>query len=147
MWDLIPKFDSTARVVDAFCEVEPVAARFNRRNNPHHAPEWAVPPGPMAMTRRLTWFVQPPYPQPALCRRMTIPMALAPHRPNRPRPLAPSRIAVIGNTGAGKSTLARSLADCLGLNHVELDAFQHEAGWVPADPATFRARLARAIAS
>jgi hypothetical protein len=74
-------------------------------------------------------------------------MALAPHRPNRPGPLAPSRIAVIGNTGAGKSTLARSLADCLGLDHVEQDAFQHEAGWLPTDPATFRARVARAIAS
>jgi adenylate kinase family enzyme len=72
------------------------------------------------------------------------PMALTPARVTRPP--VPSRLAVIGNTAAGKSTLARSLARCLGLDHVELDAFQHEADWTPADPATFQARVARAIA-
>ena len=52
------------------------------------------------------------------------------------------RIAVIGNSGSGKSTLALMLSRRLGLDHVELDAIHHQAGWVPLPDAEFRARVA-----
>lgn len=44
----------------------------------------------------------------------------------------------MGNAGSGKTTLARSLADRLGIAHVELDAVHHLAGWTPIDPQEFR---------
>ena len=62
-----------------------------------------------------------------------------------PTTSAPRRIAVIGNTGSGKSTVAATLAHCLGLEHIELDAFMHEPGWTEAAPEVFRERVARAV--
>ena len=51
------------------------------------------------------------------------------------------RVAVVGTTGAGKTTFARALAARLGVSHVELDALFHEAGWKPATDADFRRRV------
>ena len=42
------------------------------------------------------------------------------------------RIAVIGNAGGGKSTLARALATRRGLPYVEIDALLWRDGWQPA---------------
>ncbi len=56
------------------------------------------------------------------------------------------RIAVIGVTGSGKTTLARDLARWLGYPHVELDALRWEPNWTEAPREVFRARVARAIA-
>jgi adenylate kinase family enzyme len=39
------------------------------------------------------------------------------------------RIVIIGQSGAGKTTLAKSLAGALGLSCVELDAVQWQPGW------------------
>jgi hypothetical protein len=55
------------------------------------------------------------------------------------------RIAVVGTTAAGKSTLARSLAAALGLPHIELDALHWGPGWVAAEPEEFQARVRRAL--
>jgi adenylate kinase family enzyme len=41
------------------------------------------------------------------------------------------RVAVIGNAGSGKSTVARALAARLGVPHVELDGIYHQPGWIP----------------
>lgn len=47
------------------------------------------------------------------------------------------RIAILGNCGAGKSTLARALGAKLGLPVVHLDAVFWRPGWVESDKAQF----------
>jgi len=47
----------------------------------------------------------------------------------RARPRA-ARIVVIGNSGGGKSTLARRLAERRALRHVEVDRLLWQEGWV-----------------
>jgi adenylate kinase family enzyme len=56
------------------------------------------------------------------------------------------RVAVVGTTGSGKTTLARALAEVLGHPHVELDELHWGSGWTAADPASFRAEASRALA-
>lgn len=57
-----------------------------------------------------------------------------------------NRIAIIGCSGGGKSTLARRLGEKLGLPIVHLDVLYWKPGWTEGDPATFGARLAEAVA-
>lgn len=58
-----------------------------------------------------------------------------------------NRIVVIGSTCAGKSTLAKLLAEKVGASFVELDAMHWEANWVEAPDETFRERVERAVAA
>jgi len=44
---------------------------------------------------------------------------------------SPRRIAIAGVTGAGKSTLARRIAQMLRLPYTELDSLYHGPGWQP----------------
>ncbi len=55
------------------------------------------------------------------------------------------RINVVGNSSAGKSTLARELARRLGLRHVELDELFWGSDWKPVADATFRERVSAAL--
>jgi adenylate kinase family enzyme len=58
------------------------------------------------------------------------------------------RIVVIGTSGAGKTTLARTIARRLDLVHIELDALNWQAGWrdlVRSDPTEFARRVAAAM--
>jgi adenylate kinase family enzyme len=58
------------------------------------------------------------------------------------------RIAVVGTPGAGKTTLARELAERLVVPHIELDAINWQPNWrdlAGHDPATFAQRVTEAI--
>ena len=54
------------------------------------------------------------------------------------------KIAVVGTSGSGKTTVARELARRLGVPHVELDALYHGPGWTETPPEEFRRRVAAA---
>src|SRR5260370_32188616 len=56
------------------------------------------------------------------------------------------RVAVIGSTGAGKTTLGRELARRLDAPFVELDSIFHQAGWTPLPDEQFRAEVAARVA-
>ena len=48
------------------------------------------------------------------------------------------RISVVGNSGSGKTTVARRLAATLGVPHLELDSVFHQPGWQPLETGEFR---------
>ena len=59
------------------------------------------------------------------------------------------RVVVVGTSGSGKTTVARELAEHLGVVHVVLDALNFEPGWVGLDrhaPDEFRRRVKQAVA-
>jgi adenylate kinase family enzyme len=49
------------------------------------------------------------------------------------------KVLVVGSTGAGKSTLARALAEKHGLTYTDLDYLYHLPGWQQRPEAEFRA--------
>jgi adenylate kinase family enzyme len=57
------------------------------------------------------------------------------------------RVSVVGNSGSGKSALARALAARLGVPHVELDAIYHQPGWQALPEEDFRAKVAAVTAA
>lgn len=63
-----------------------------------------------------------------------------------PAAILPRRIAVVGSTGSGKTTVARRLSALLGIPHVELDALHWDANWTAAPAAIFRGRVGDALA-
>ncbi|HYI67475.1 MAG TPA: hypothetical protein VEW95_11165 [Candidatus Limnocylindrales bacterium] len=58
-----------------------------------------------------------------------------------------TRIYVTGTSCSGKTTLARAISERFGLPHVELDALFWGPSWTPVPDATFRARVAEALAA
>ena len=56
------------------------------------------------------------------------------------------RIAVVGTTGSGKTTLAATLANRLEAPHVEFDAYRHGPNWVPAPDEVFRRNVSEKLA-
>ena len=51
------------------------------------------------------------------------------------------RIAIVGTSGSGKTSLARRVAERLDVPHLELDAVFHQAGWRSLPDDEFRARV------
>ena len=45
----------------------------------------------------------------------------------------PRRIAVVGNSGSGKTALAAEIAVRLGCPHIELDGIHHRENWTPIE--------------
>jgi adenylate kinase family enzyme len=56
-----------------------------------------------------------------------------------------SRVAIVGTSGAGKTTLARSLGRALGVRHIELDALYWGPSWTPTPREEFRSRALEAV--
>ena len=52
-----------------------------------------------------------------------------------------SRVAIVGTSCTGKTTLARSLSRTLGRPHIELDALYWGPNWTPIPPEDFRSRV------
>lgn len=57
-----------------------------------------------------------------------------------------TRVAIIGNAGGGKSTLARKLATAQNLPLYEIDLLQWRPGWTPAPPGEVIAAHERIVA-
>ena len=57
------------------------------------------------------------------------------------------RVAVIGASCTGKTTLSRELGLLLGVPHVELDALHHDPGWQEAPADVLQARVDAALAA
>jgi adenylate kinase family enzyme len=57
------------------------------------------------------------------------------------------RVSVVGNSGSGKSALARALATELSVPYIELDAIYHQPGWQPLPATEFRAYIDAATAT
>jgi adenylate kinase family enzyme len=57
------------------------------------------------------------------------------------------RVAVIGGSCAGKTTVSRALAARLGVPHVELDALHHDANWTEAPAELLQERVRAALAA
>ena len=55
------------------------------------------------------------------------------------------RVAVMGGSCTGKTTVSRGLAAALGVPHVELDALHHDPGWQEASAEVFQARVRAAF--
>jgi adenylate kinase family enzyme len=53
---------------------------------------------------------------------------------------------VTGNTGSGKTTVSRALAQKFGVRHVEFDALNWKPGWVESERDEFRARVEAPLA-
>lgn len=64
-----------------------------------------------------------------------------------PAAVSPRRVRVVGNTGSGKTTLARAAAERLGVLHVELDAVFWAEGWTKRDADEARATLRALLAT
>lgn len=55
------------------------------------------------------------------------------------------RVSVIGSSGSGKTTFARSLASHLGVPWLELDSVFWQEGWAKKPPEDFRAEVAEFV--
>jgi adenylate kinase family enzyme len=64
------------------------------------------------------------------------------------KPLSlPRRIAVVGATGSGKTTLASRLAEALAIPHIELDSLYWGPAWQAAQVSVFRQRVSDALSA
>ena len=51
------------------------------------------------------------------------------------------RISVVGNSGSGKTTVARAISDRLRLPHLEVDGIYHQPGWSARPEAEMRSLI------
>ena len=55
------------------------------------------------------------------------------------------RVFVVGTSGSGKTTAPKSIAQKVGLTHVELDSLFHGPNWTRPEPEDFKARVRQAL--
>ena len=55
------------------------------------------------------------------------------------------RVAVMGGSCAGKTTVSQRLAGKLGVPHIEIDALHHDSGWNEAPAEVLQARVQAAF--
>jgi len=55
------------------------------------------------------------------------------------------RVAVVGSSGVGKSTVSEALAAALDVEVIELDALMHGPNWTPTPTSEFRSSVSAAI--
>lgn len=60
---------------------------------------------------------------------------------------AVERVAMVGNSGSGKTTVGRMLAAQLDAPFLELDSLYHQAGWEPLPTEEFRRRVGSFVAA
>ncbi len=60
-------------------------------------------------------------------------------------PVGTRRVVVFGQSGSGKTTVARAIAGALGVPHIELDALYHQPNWEPTPDDEFRAKVSAAL--
>ena len=51
------------------------------------------------------------------------------------------RVAIVGTSGSGKSTVGRAISTAIGADFTEMDAIFHQADWEPLPPAEFMRRI------
>ena len=56
------------------------------------------------------------------------------------------RIVIVGTSCSGKTTLAASISERLGIRHIELDALHWKPGWVEREDEEFRELVREAVA-
>jgi len=59
--------------------------------------------------------------------------------------MTPRRIAIVGGSGAGKTTLGKRLAELVNGTFVEVDALQHKAHWTKASDEEIRSAVHAAL--
>jgi adenylate kinase family enzyme len=57
------------------------------------------------------------------------------------------RVSVVGNSGSGKTTMARALAAAIGAPFLELDSIYHQPGWAELETQEYRRRVAEFVAA
>ena len=62
-------------------------------------------------------------------------------------PSCVARVAIVGTSCAGKTTLACALSHALGVPHTELDVLYWGPNWTPRPPEEFRSRVQEAVAA
>jgi adenylate kinase family enzyme len=57
------------------------------------------------------------------------------------------RVSVVGNSGSGKTTMARALAAAMGVPFLELDSIYHQPGWAELETEEYRRQVAGFVAA
>ena len=57
----------------------------------------------------------------------------------------PRRVHVVGTSGSGKTTVAKAIADRMGIRHIELDAINWQPNWTELPKDEFRERVIEEI--
>lgn len=72
-------------------------------------------------------------------------MTGSPHPDAKSRHLNTDRLALIGTSGAGKTTMAKRISQALDMPHIEFDGIRHGPNWTETPDEVFREMLGRRL--